>query len=357
MKTLGDTKRLSFYLGLGMVWLLLWVVSFVNNPEIFAAKSINEVWRGFYLAIANFIFFEYCLPLITEKRRFIVYNLILGALFISMHCLVVSFGLHGWAMLGVELDIYTQFRQSTLIPGGLYNELLDDAFYQAEAGIASFLFFGVAKLLYHNFQLRQTAQELRLEKQESELIYLKSQTNPHFLFNTLNNIYALAKDKSDLAPESILRLSKILRFMLYETGGAFISVNQEQEIIADYIALEKLRYDDSLRIGFTHEIDEMSQPIPPLLLIPLVENAFKHGASEMSGEIYVDIQLSVVSQKLVFTVKNSAEDADGKPVKENIGLANLRRQLALLYTDYKLSVGHDKKEFTAMLRINLESHV
>jgi LytS/YehU family sensor histidine kinase len=222
----------------------------------------------------------------------------------------------------------------------------------------SFFFFGIIKHVNDYRLLLSAAQRLRIEKQEAELNYLKSQTNPHFLFNTLNNIYSLARDKSELAPESILRLSKILRFMLYETGGAFISTEQELEIISDYIALEKLRYDDSLRISFTYEIEDMKQPLPPLLLIPLVENAFKHGVSETSNHPFVDIHVAVNQQRLIFVAKNSTEAFHGqKSVKENIGLSNLRRQLELLYTDYNLSVQHDETVFTATLIINLASHV
>jgi len=197
---------------------------------------------------------------------------------------------------------------------------------------------------------------LRIEKQAAELNYLRSQTNPHFLFNTLNNIYSLARDKSDLAPESILRLSKILRFMLYETGGAYISIEQEMKIIDDYIALEKLRYDDGLRLNFKTDIEDMRQALPPLLLIPLVENAFKHGVSETRDQPFVDIYLSVNKRQLLFVVKNSAETFTGM-VKENIGLSNLRRQLELLYTDFDLSVLPGESMFTATLKINLASHV
>ena len=211
---------------------------------------------------------------------------------------------------------------------------------------------------YNSKKLKQAAQLLQIEKQAAELNYLRSQTNPHFLFNTLNNIYSLARDKSDLAPESILRLSKILRFMLYETGGAYIAVEQELKIISDYIALEKLRYDDSLRINFNHDIEDMKQALPPLLLIPLVENAFKHGVSETSNEPFVDIHLLSDKQQLTFTIKNSADNYHGeKSVKENIGLSNLRRQLELLYTDYNLSVQQVETVFTAILKINLASHV
>jgi LytS/YehU family sensor histidine kinase len=189
------------------------------------------------------------------------------------------------------------------------------------------------------------------------LNYLKSQTNPHFLFNTLNNIYSLARDKSDLAPESILRLSKILRYMLYETGGAYIAIEQELKIINDYIELEKLRYDESLHINFNHDIEDLKQAIPPLLLIPLAENAFKHGVSETRGRPFVDIHLSIKQRQLSFTVKNSSETLPGENVKENIGLSNLRRQLELLYKDFNLSVQQGESVFTATLKINLASHV
>jgi len=206
--------------------------------------------------------------------------------------------------------------------------------------------------------LKQATQQLRIEKQEAELNYLKSQTNPHFLFNTLNNIYSLARDKSDLAPESILRLSKMLRFMLYETGGDYIALEQELKIINDYIALEKLRYDESLRINFNQDIEDMKQALPPLLLIPLVENAFKHGVSETRNQPFVDIHLSVNKRQLTFTVKNSSEaPAAESSVKENIGLSNLRRQLELLYKKYELSVQQQKSIFIATLKIDLASHV
>jgi LytS/YehU family sensor histidine kinase len=174
----------------------------------------------------------------------------------------------------------------------------------------------------------------------------------------LNNIYALARDKSDRAAESILRLSKILRFMLYETGGNFIAIEQELQIIRDYVDLEKLRYDDSLRVHFNNDIEDMKQAIPPLLLMPLVENAFKHGVSETRNQPFVDIHLSVNKRILSFIVRNSTDGSgEQQPVKENIGLSNLRRQLELLYTDYTLSVKPGASDFTTTLKINLASHV
>jgi LytS/YehU family sensor histidine kinase len=236
---------------------------------------------------------------------------------------------------------------------------LDEAYQNQMAySSGSLAFFGIARLIYNYFKLKNAEQRLRIEKQEAELNYLRSQTNPHFLFNTLNNIYSLSRDKSDLAPESIMRLSKILRFTLYEASGDFIAIEQELKIISDYIALEKLRYDESLRVNFNYNVEDMKQAIPPLLLIPLVENAFKHGVSETRNDPFVDIHLAIKNRQLLLIIKNSADISDEeRNVKENIGLSNLKRQLALLYTDYDLSVRQEGSVFTATLKINLASHV
>jgi len=239
-----------------------------------------------------------------------------------------------------------------------YRSLSEGLTAQASFGVMSLLFFGIVKHIYDYRKLVESSQRLRIEKQEAELNYLKSQTNPHFLFNTLNNIYSLARDKSDLAPESILRLSEILRFMLYETGGEYISIEQELKIINDYIALERLRYDESLKVDFRYKVEDMKQHLPPLLLIPLVENAFKHGVSETRNHPFVDIHLLADPGKLEFVVRNSVEDTGGeRNIKENIGLTNTRRQLELLYKDFNLSFQRSESEFTATLKINLASHV
>jgi len=263
--------------------------------------------------------------------------------------IIWSYGLYAWRTLGVALNIYTPLGEV----GALKRLLASMMAFSA----GSIFFFAIVRHTYKYIKLQRAEQQLRIEKQAAELNYLRAQTNPHFLFNTLNNIYSLARDKSDLAPESILRLSKILRFMLYETGGTFIAIDQELKIIDDYISLEKLRYDDSLRVNFNYDVEDMKQALPPLLLIPLVENAFKHGVSETRGRPYVDIHLSLRNRQLVFIVKNSSEHPAEPDGKETIGLPNLRRQLELLYTDYELSVGQGDSAFTATLKINLASHV
>lgn len=344
-------KCAKFYLWVGAAYLLFWLfIDLVNYTGPLLAEVFNNIWRFAYVVVVNFIFFEFTLPFVKRKRKFFLYNILLFLLALWLQLMLCSYGLYAWRYTGIQLHFYTALltfsSQSHAIAA------------QAAYGVMSIFFFGIIKHVYDYKKLKMATQQLRIEKQEAELNYLKSQTNPHFLFNTLNNIYSLARDKSDMAPESILRLSKILRFMLYETGGAYIAIEHELKIISDYLALEKLRYDDSLRINFNNDIEDMKQALPPLLLIPLVENAFKHGVSETRNQPFVDIHLSVNQRQLTFVVKNSTEKFhEEQSVKENIGLSNLRRHLELLYTDYDLSLQQDESMFTATLKINLASHV
>lgn len=344
-------QLIKFYLWVALAYAACWVLGDRHSLPISFRQAVgNNVWRVIYVTVVNFMFLEYTGPFILRKRRFLIYNIVIGAVIVWFFCIIWSYGLYLWRLLGIDLRIYTSI--------GTFKS--NDAAVTAQMGfsVGSIFFFGTVRHFYNYVKLRQAAQQLRIEKQAAELNYLKSQTNPHFLFNTLNNIYSLARDKNDLAPESILRLSKILRYMLYEAGGEYIPIEQELKIIDDYIALEKLRYDESLRINFNYDVEDMKQALPPLLLIPLVENAFKHGASETRSLPFVDIHLSVHKRELTFIVKNSAETfSKQESIKENIGLSNLRRQLELLYTDYVLSVKQADAVFIANLKINLASHV
>ena len=347
MNTLIDKGKVKFYVRLAVAFFILNIIgSLIENPETFPKRVVNHFWLIILLLPLNYILFEFTIPFIKLSWK----RILAGLLLIWIHMMIYSFGLHAWRNFGIQLHIYFDLRTFTKPYEG-------ESFFMGYS-VASIFFFGIIRHVYNYITLKNATRQLRIEKQEAELNYLKSQTNPHFLFNTLNNIYSLARDKSDLAPESILRLSKILRFMLYETGGNYIAIEQEIKIMNDYIALEKLRYDDTLRLNFNYDIEDMKQALPPLLLIPLVENAFKHGVSETRNQPFVDIHLSVNKRQLVLLVKNSAEAfAAEEGVKENIGLKNLRRQLLLLFTDYDLSVQQDQSVFTATLKINLASHV
>ncbi len=347
MKLSIDSQRVKLYGWIGLAYLSLWLFSdLVSETETFWERAMNNIWLCSYLVVVNFLLFEYSLPFIRLQWKRILAAPFLLAFFFILYSVVF----YGWRNFGILLGIYFELRKHPSIEEGIE--------YHLPYAMMSAFFFGAIRYTYDFRKLKAAAQLLRIEKQQAELNYLKSQTNPHFLFNTLNNIYSLSRDKSDLAPESILRLSKILRFMLYETGGAYIAIDQEIKIIGDYIALEKLRYDETLHINFNYDVEDMHQALPPLLLIPLVENAFKHGASETRNRPYVDIHLSVNKRQLEFIVKNSSEKpAEGRSVIENIGLSNLRRQLQLLYSEYSLDVHQSESEFAATLKINLASHV
>jgi two-component system, LytTR family, sensor kinase len=344
-------KKYTFYVWVGLVYVFFYLLNdLVNYPDQFVIRWINHLWASIYVIALNILLFEFTLPWVSWKKIFRS----TGLLFV--HLMFYSFGAHAWRFIGIQLHIYTPLR--------IFKTIEEEVQFNFPFAVGSIFFFGIVKHIYDYKKLKEDAQQLRIEKQQSELNYLKSQTNPHFLFNTLNNIYSLARDKSDLAPQSILGLSKILRFMLYETTGEYIAIEQELKIINDYIALEQLRYDDSLRVNFNYDIEDMKQPIPPLLLIPLVENAFKHGVSETRHQPFVDIHLSVKKRELEFIVKNSSEKTyepvekmGPAGVRENIGLNNLKRQLELLYTDHELFVHQNDAVFTATIRINLDSHV
>lgn len=212
------------------------------------------------------------------------------------------------------------------------------------------------KLLRIQLAGKEREKNLVREKLETELKFLRNQTNPHFLFNTLNNIYALARKKSDDTPETVMKLSKLLRFMLYESKNASIRIGDEIKMLDDYIELEKIRYNGRLTINFIREIDDDAEPISPMLLLPFVENAFKHGASESRFESYIHIDMKLKNNLLYFNVENTKESSENLAVTENIGLSNVKRQLELMYSDYHMRVENETNLFKISLTINLQSH-
>ncbi|MBC9934153.1 sensor histidine kinase [Chitinophaga qingshengii] len=345
MKKLSDIKHYQLYLWLIPGFLVLNLLEdLAQQSGNFPARMVNEVWLVIFVSVVNYRLLEHTVPKLSWKKAFS------GFFTLLLYGFAYSIGLFLWRALGLTLHIFTALGEPVPLEDRIGTLL--------GYSISAILFFAVIRHLYLHFKLKRDAQQLLIVSQQAELNYLKSQTNPHFLFNTLNNIYSLARDKSDLAPESILRLSKILRYMLYETGEPYTAVEQDLKIMEDYIALEKLRYDDTLRVSFNYDLEDMRQSLPPLLLIPLVENAFKHGASETREAPFVDIHLSIKNRQLYFVVKNSTGDPVGNGnVQTQIGLSNLRRQLELLYKDYSLDVQQGNFQFTATLKINLASHV
>jgi two-component system, LytTR family, sensor kinase len=212
------------------------------------------------------------------------------------------------------------------------------------------------KLLRNQLISKDSEKELIKQKLEAELKFLRNQTNPHFLMNTLNNIYALARKKSDSTAEVVMRLSEMLRFMLYESDGQFISLSNEIKLVENYLELEMIRYNNRLSLSFNKQVDSDFYKIAPLLLLPFVENAFKHGISETRFESFVYIDLSVKKGQLTFSIENS-KDFSAENNKKNIGLINAKRQLELLYKEYLLDAKENGDAFIVNLAINLNSYV
>ena len=193
---------------------------------------------------------------------------------------------------------------------------------------------------------------LENEKLVSELAFLKSQINPHFLFNSLNNIYSLAYQKSEKTPEAILKLSEIMRYMLYESNENKVPLLEEIRYLKNYIELQKLRFKDKAYINFEVDEDIQDQKITPLILISFVENAFKHGVAT-DKENPITIVLNVSTNKLFFQVLNR-KNTQNKDETGGIGLQNVKRRLDLLYKgQYRLHIQDDKDIYSCELYLNL----
>ena len=185
------------------------------------------------------------------------------------------------------------------------------------------------------YVLQGEKRELQSQNLQSELKFLKSQINPHFFFNTLNNLYALTLKKSDLAPEIVLRLSEMMRYMLYESNEKEVSLENEINYVINYIELEKLRQGTAFKINFDVEGDSSGQKIAPLMFIPFLENSFKHGLDNQIKSGFVNIKMRLNEASVELDIENSKPPSlpsSLKPKKSGgIGLENVKRRLKLLY--------------------------
>lgn len=198
------------------------------------------------------------------------------------------------------------------------------------------------------------AHEAERKRLATELQVLKAQLNPHFLFNTFNNLYALALIKSDKTPVVIAKMSNMFHYILYECNATEVPVSKEIKLIEDYIELEMLRYSDRLSVRFEKEIDDYNQLIPPMLLYSFVENCFKHGSSPDPDMPWIKIILRVSKHLLTFETANSMP-ATGHPNGEGsvgVGLLNIKRRLELIYPKcHSLEIRKENQEFRIKLEI------
>ncbi|MFZ5971174.1 MAG: sensor histidine kinase [Bacteroidota bacterium] len=202
------------------------------------------------------------------------------------------------------------------------------------------------------FEAQLAREKLAREKAEIELKSLKDQIHPHFLFNTLNNIYSLALLQSDKTAEMMLRLSKLLSFMVYDGNAPSVPLSRELQALQDYVALEKLRLGERLEISFQATGSVQQATIAPLLLFPLVENCFKHGSHQTSEKIWVRFQLHASPTGLDVQIENSlpGEENKQKTNRSGLGLINVKKRLALVYPQHELRI-HASDTYLVNLKI------
>mgnify|MGYP000391765168 FL=1 len=201
--------------------------------------------------------------------------------------------------------------------------------------------------------------ELEKMQSETELKFLRTQISPHFFFNTLNNIYSLAIEKSEKTPKIILKLSELMRYLLYETRTKRQRLEQEIICIQNYLELESIRYGKLLEIDMKISGDIMNKKIAPILLLSFVENAFKHGANKNIGNIKIDLDFKIIDNFLYFTISNPVPKlGEHKQIIDHpggIGLNNVKKRLALGYNkdEYELNIENNNKVFIVNLKIKV----
>mgnify|MGYP001441883292 FL=1 len=218
--------------------------------------------------------------------------------------------------------------------------------------IRIFLTIEIAYLIFYwVYKYRRGIQQLKSDKLEAELMLLKNQINPHFFFNTLNNLYSLIKKDADAAQDYVLKLSDLMRFTIYDSGKESVMLKDEVSYLINFIDLQTARYHKEIDLNFEKTIKNSDASVAPLLFINLLENAFKHGVEKATDNAYVHVKLIEDDTKISFTVKNNY-DAEDTSENEGIGLKNLKDRLNLLYPNsHKLCNSMEENIYTTTLEI------
>jgi two-component system, LytTR family, sensor kinase len=281
----------------------------------------------------------YLIPVFQKTKKYAAY-------FIWLAMLVGVF-FYGSYLMGVMVQKALKFPEEPI-----FYFIVSTTVNVVQYLLISFFLFN----LKEKIDQEKRMDEIQLENLKTEINYLRAQINPHFLFNTLNNLYGLALEKSDKTPGIIMRLSKMMDYMLYESDDALVYLKKEIENIENYVEIEKIRQGNNAAIKFQVEGTAAAQKIVPLLLLPLIENSFKHGINTLIKDAYLDIHLLVDPGSVFLRVNNSYKRVDNAAGegRNGIGLHNLKRRLELFYPGkYELSTNGQNNIFAASLKINL----
>jgi two-component system LytT family sensor kinase len=324
-----------------LIWALLIIPhGFFSYPllERFGATKyiINLLVTDGLMLFIVYLNVFYLIQKYYKARKLVTYYFIL----------MILIGIYIYAAIALEDFIMPRTR-----PGqAIVSAIIFNFFNIARYCVIAFLLYDLQEKFDQGKQLAQ----ITVEKVNTEINYLRAQINPHFLFNTLNNLYGLALEKSEKTPEVILKLSKIMDYMLFELDGTKVPLEKDIENLENYIELERIRQGNNAKIVFNKSGTIDNQMIEPLLLLPLVENAFKHGVNKIIEGAYLEIKLEVAGNGIKFEVINNyRQSASEKQMHSSIGLSNLRRRLELFYPNhYVLTIKDDSMNYHVLLTLD-----
>lgn len=331
-------------------WITLVISYLITHFYIVEAAGIGYYLlttfiRNILLVILVYGNVSFLLPRFYQKRKYLLYTFWLVALML----------LYTVAQSSYTVYFYKDVMHfSSGINVSRPFQLFDSFFTACRYTFISF----ILKLTLEWYDQKEKISSMQIEKLQAEINYLRAQINPHFIFNTLNSVYALTLKKSDTAPEVVMRLSKIMDYMLYDSNEMVVPLKKDIENLANYIELEKMRLNNSRDITFLIEGVPGGQFVLPLLFLPLVENAFKHGASQKMDDYFITIVLKVDNNSIDFLVKNKKPSAklNGNAFITNrgLGLKNLKKRLALYYNGrYDFQINSSEDIYEANLKLKL----
>lgn len=354
-----------------VIWLGIFSIPFFQNRQLHLInwENVSREWIKMSAFLLIFTINAYVLvPRLLFRKKyaaFITYALLLVVVVISIstfiqHALLNAAPLAmppmnlGPGMPPMELGAQMPAPMGYKIPVQPASRSLLIVF--ADNFIISFLVVAAGTTLRMTTQwINEEDMRIHIEKEQlkTELALLRHQVSPHFFMNTLNNIHALVDIDTDTAKDAIIRLSTLMRYLLYETAHGYTSLKKEMEFIESYISLMKLRFSSKVIISVDVPVYIPDIQVPPMLFISFIENAFKHGVS-YQAESYVVFKLEITGNRLLCTIRNSKHKRKEKPDKNysGIGMNNIRKSLELLYSDnYSLGITETEKEFEARLDI------
>ena len=314
------TRKKWVYHSLFWAVMLVALVALGNERLSLPFRFLLEGTNVFFYIVITYINILYLIPnFLSEKKREWTF---IGSLLLV--CAIIT-----------PLKIITLYFLHSNFPP-IQSELIRNQLWYFLGLVYIAGFSTIYSIIAEWKQQERQRQELQNQTIESELRFLKTQINPHFLFNTLNSLYALSLKKSDNAPEVVLQLSEMMRYMLYECNEPQVLLSKEVGYIENYLSLEKIRLQKNITVKFDVEGNTNDVFIAPLLLIPFIENSFKHGIANQIGEGYVYIKLRAKENQLLFQIANSRTSLQAIPSltgkkSGGIGLVNVKRRLDLLY--------------------------